>query len=66
MATTNETLANALKTLSLLNVFNNTTIIGMGTSYKLIDALMISLSSVIFTAMLLTLGIVGFNKKDLK
>ena len=62
----NETLANAIKTLSLLNVFNNTTIIGMGTSYKLIDALMISLSSVIFTAMLLTLGIVGFNKKDLK
>ena len=61
-----EALANTIKTLSLLNVFANTSVIGMGTSYKLIDALIISMSSLIFTIGLLALGIVGFNKKDLK
>jgi hypothetical protein len=38
----------------------------MGTSYKLLDALLISLSSIVGSFGILSLGIIGFNKKDLK
>ena len=62
----NELLVDVLHALSYLNVLSTPSVIGMGTSYQPLDAFMITSACLLETFGLVSLGVVGFNKKDLK
>ncbi len=62
----NKLLVDVLEVINRLNVGNASSYIGMGTKYTLKDVLYLTLPSLIGTVGLLGLGILAFNKKDLK
>jgi len=62
----NTFLKDVLTFFQKINVFNYSTMVGMGTSYELKDILCYFLSPVVGTAGLLGFGTLIFNKKDLK
>lgn len=62
----NETVVEVLEFIQRINIFNSYSYIGVGTEYKLEDVLYIVAPALVFTAGLIGLGTLKFNKKDLK
>ena len=63
----NEVVVSILETINYLNVFNLLgSVIGKGTVYELKEVLFIILSVIFYNSLIISLGIVLFNKKDLK
>ena len=62
----NDIIVKLIETITLLNVFSHTSIIGLGTTYPSKELFLIILSNLLFIAGCNGLGILVFNKKDLK
>jgi hypothetical protein len=63
---TNESLANVLYFFDRINVGNAATYIGMGTKYTTEDVLYLTIPAIVGIFGFLGLGLLKFNKKDLK